>query len=101
MTIILPPGTNVRLWKLRRRVRKYLHGLRRNPNCNERRRYRDDTQVTLGEHTHLPPLIQGGHSFEQVSVPVEFFRIASWPTVRKEDLMYLRINPVDAEDPDA
>lgn len=28
-------------------------------------------------------------------VPISFFRIASFPTIRKEDLMYLRINYVD------
>jgi len=29
------------------------------------------------------------------AVPVSFFRIASLPTIRKEDLMYLRINYVN------
>lgn len=79
MTIIAPHYTRHKplywLWKTRRRTRALIHGYRRNPDCNERRRYRDDTLgFTSGEHKHVEPIFGTDangvrHRFERVAVP--------------------------------
>lgn len=110
MTVPVPRWAGHRLtfplWKARYRYRRWRHGRKRNPNCNERRRYRDDTQFVVGEHTHVPPLVvRGGRwdglEFERVSVPVKFFRIDSSKRLDPEDLLYLQIHTFNlAESPE-
>ena len=85
MTIPIPVRGKVRthiwifFWKLRRKLRSY----KRNPDCNEKRRYKNDTNFVLGPHTHVDPLYQGGHKFDMVKVPFEPFRFES--TRRQND----------------
>ena len=67
------------LWLAAWRFRRWRHGWRRNPACNEKRRYRDDTKFVVGEHTHVDPLvIRGGRwdglEFDRVAVPFQLMR---------------------------
>jgi hypothetical protein len=76
MTIPIPVRGRIPawLWVKQWKAKRWLRGWRRNPNCNERRRYRNDTQFVAGEHRHVEPLVQGGFTFERVSVPFRPFR---------------------------
>jgi hypothetical protein len=114
MTVPVPSYVRGRplqwLWVKYWRLQCLIHSYKRNPNCNERRRYKDDTIFIAGTHKHLPPIWQGGHrfdrvsvpvqffrSFEHVSVPVQFLRIETPSTLNKDDLTYLQINSVEGE----
>jgi hypothetical protein len=101
MTVPVPSYVRGRplqwLWVKYWRLQCLIHSYKRNPNCNERRRYKDDTTFIAGTHKHLPPIWQNGHRFDRVSVPVQFFRIETSSTLNKDDLTYLQINSVEGE----
>lgn len=92
MTVPIPHSNKilVRLWIWRWRLRRWLHGFRRNPDCNERRRYRDDIFGVGGTHTHVCSI--GATEF--VRVPFQPFRFDG-EVSNPEDLLYLRINHVN------
>jgi hypothetical protein len=62
MTVPVPSYVRGRplqwLWVKYWRLQCLIHSYKRNPNCNERRRYKDDTIFIAGTHKHLPPIWQ-------------------------------------------
>ncbi len=68
------------LWKKHYDYKAWRRGRKRNPNCNENRRYRDDTEFPVSPHEHIVDLVGWNKDtgeeirFSQVKVKFEPLR---------------------------
>jgi hypothetical protein len=86
MTMYFDSKMAVRRYLWKHRLEQFKKRFRRTECCGKTRNY-----WAHKKHLNTPDL------FHLYRVPVEFFRIASLPTIAKDDLMYLRINPIESE----